>query len=366
MKRLSFVLFILCVSPVSGSSLFGGDKTENSEVQGQPVSPQGAEHTSMSHPAMPHAPQGSTPQSQTLSVAGGGPQVYMNPGSRTPSFSRGDGPRMQGGRPIVPVQQGRMPDGSPMRGHPPIRRDDIQQIIRARTGHQPGINNPRQMNMSDFRRRFFSPVNRARFSARVRSEHPEFFHFFNSSFFARRNYYPYYYYHGARWFSWPTWTIVNNWFPYDWRSPIYYDNSGYPVIVNYEEAPQEQEVPSRMPVPATARAPQGDWLPLGVFLAAKSEEQAPFSTLIIQLAVNKEGGIAGTYYNATTDQTYLLQGYVDPKTQEASWVLSDASTSPLMTTGIFNLTQDLVNVIVHFTDGTLQSWVLVRLDEEET
>lgn len=352
--KTSFFIFFISIS-AAVASLFASDKNMISDQKGQPAGQQRAGHAPAMQPAMPHAPQAMPHQGQHLPAGGGGQRIFVNPGNRTPSFSRGGGPVS---RPMVPGQPGRMPGVSPKRGHPPIKRGDIQQLINARRGDRPNINNARQMNFHDFRNRFFSHDNRSRFSARVRRDNPNFFHFFNSNFFDRRNYYPYYYYHGARWFGWPTWTVINNWFPYDWQSPIYYDDGGYPIFVKYEVAPPQEQ--------GEAAPLQGNWLPLGVFLAAKSEEEAPFSTLVIQLAVNKEGEIAGTYYNATTDKTYLLQGYVDPKTQEASWVLADTSTSPLMTTGIFNLTQETVNVIVHFTDGTLQTWVLVRLDEEQT
>lgn len=110
--------------------------------------------------------------------------------------------------------------------------------------------------------------------------------------------------------------------------------------------------------------PQGDWLPMGVFVAAQDQTQAAVSTMFVQLALNKEGFLAGTYYNAATDKTHTLEGMVDKQTQQAIWKLSENASSPVMSTQLYNLTQDVVPVRVYFPERkTSQSWLLIRLDE---
>lgn len=54
-------------------------------------------------------------------------------------------------------------------------------------------------------------------------------------------------------------------------------------------------------------------MPLGVF--AVSEENATDSGMLLQLAVSKEGIIAGTYYNDVTGSSRPVEGTVDQKTQ---------------------------------------------------
>ena len=63
--------------------------------------------------------------------------------------------------------------------------------------------------------------------------------------------------------------------------------------------------------PATVSDP--DWLPLGAF--AFTREGVDDSQAMIELAVNKQGVIAGTYYNEATGVSRPLKGTVDRKTQ---------------------------------------------------
>ena len=51
-------------------------------------------------------------------------------------------------------------------------------------------------------------------------------------------------------------------------------------------------------------------------------------------------------------------------TQRVVWVVT-GKTSPIMETGIFNLTKDEAPALLHFADGQTQQWLLVRLEEPE-
>lgn len=109
-----------------------------------------------------------------------------------------------------------------------------------------------------------------------------------------------------------------------------------------------------------------EWMTLGVFAMTQDDGQstAASPTLYLQLAVSKEGVLAGTIYNSVTDTSKPIEGMVDRKTQRAAWVTSE-TTSPIMETGISNLTKDEAPALLHFADGRTQQWLLVRLEEPE-
>lgn len=189
---------------------------------------------------------------------------------------------------------------------------------------------------------------------RVRSQlsqiRPEFDRGFNRNFFDRHHYHPTYVVN--IWNPVP-WGAINGWLGWGWQYPAYYDDSGYPFPV--ENVPVEY---SQEPL-----SPEGDWLPLGNFVAGRTVDQAGYSTMFVQLALNQSGEIAGSYYNASTNQVHPLDGLVDQASQQVVWQVSDIPDSPYMTTGLYNLTQDVTNVQVTFSDGTQQTWYLVRLNE---
>ena len=146
--------------------------------------------------------------------------------------------------------------------------------------------------------------------------------------------------------------------PWGWNAPVYYDDYGDAVTLpsdggSYDYAPEN----------APAAPAQGDWLPLGVFAVGQDLGEAQDSDLFMQLALSKEGEISGTYYNALTDDTHPIEGSVDSGTQEAAWKISDDPYSPIMTTGLYNLTQDTATIQVYFSDAPQQTWFLARVNE---
>lgn len=188
---------------------------------------------------------------------------------------------------------------------------------------------------------------------KFRHDHRDHSEWFSDRFFVRHNYYPYYYRHGYDWWRPIGWGGIATWLAWDNIAPIYYDDGGYPVVqtIDVTNYSTQQTIF------------EGDWLPLGVFAAGRDVNQASLSNLFVQLAIDKDGDLAGTYYNATTDQVYQLEGAVDSETQQAVWKLTEDPNSPLMITGVYNLTQDIAPVQVQFSDGTEQSWIFVRLNE---
>ena len=86
--------------------------------------------------------------------------------------------------------------------------------------------------------------------------------------------------------------------------------------------------------------------------------------MFVQLAVDKQAVIAGTFHNSATDQTFDLEGAVDRESQRSAWVIADKDW-PIMETGVSNLTKDEAPALVHFADGQTQQWLMVRLEEPE-
>ena len=104
-------------------------------------------------------------------------------------------------------------------------------------------------------------------------------------------------------------------------------------------------------------AEDDNWMPLGVFAMQKDKSAA--SNMLLQLSVSRDGTIAGSYANQDTGGHATVQGAVDKETQRAAWSFGD-DRSPVMETGIFNLTKDETAALVHFGDGKTQQWYLVR------
>jgi len=184
---------------------------------------------------------------------------------------------------------------------------------------------------------------------------------------------PYPYYH---WWRHAAWAAAVGWVVgASWGSPVYYDYgdniyyqdeqvymNGSPVASAEEYYQQATDLATSAP---PAQASEAEWLPLGVF--AISRDQATDSNVILQLAVDKNGVIAGTYYNTTTDIARPVRGMVDKKTQRAAWTFSDGkNTDIIMETGLFNLTQDQTEALVHFGKAKTQQVLMVRLDQPKS
>ena len=171
----------------------------------------------------------------------------------------------------------------------------------------------------------------------------------------------------AAWASLGGWVAGSSWDSptyYDYGEGVYYEDDqvysgGKPVASAVEYYQQASDLAKSAP---PEQASETEWLPLGVF--AISRDQATDSNAILQLAVSKDGVIAGTYYNSTTDIARPVRGMVDKKTQRAAWTFSDGkNTDILMETGIFNLTQDQAGALVHFGKERTQQVLMVRLNE---
>lgn len=160
---------------------------------------------------------------------------------------------------------------------------------------------------------------------------------------------------------------------YDYGTLIYYDDyfmyiDGEPFATGPQFsqqaivlADQGREIIAEKP-PVADHSNPDDWLPLGMFALVNEDEGEPI--MYLQLAVDQDGVIAGTYFNTLTDSTLPVFGMVDSESQRAAWSVGDKSTT-VMETGIFNLTEDEAPVLIHFGEESRQNWLLVRLPGEE-
>jgi hypothetical protein len=179
-------------------------------------------------------------------------------------------------------------------------------------------------------------------------------------------------------YRWATWGALTGWFgwgsgytetPYYYGDNVYYSEEqvyyGDTVVATAEEyANQAAAIIDSAPEnvnPATS-----EWLPLGVFAVTQDKQASgPVPTLFMQLTVNKEGVLAGTFKNETTGETQQLEGMIDKKSQRVAWCVVDKSW-PIVETGLSNLTQETFPALLHFSDGTTQQWLFVRLEEKKT
>ncbi|MBR5710166.1 MAG: hypothetical protein IKX40_05365, partial [Thermoguttaceae bacterium] len=192
----------------------------------------------------------------------------------------------------------------------------------------------------------------------------------------------YYYYRSAYpvyyWWGTPTWNSIRGFYPtYNWTSPFYYDYGQNVVIgpdsyvyinnqrvtTQYEYAQSAAELASYGMPSTTANQTNLQWLPLGTFALSTSPTNPQASTkAAIQLAATNDGLISGSFYNRDTNQTFPIQGRVDPQTQRVAFYVIGAENT-VFETGMYNLTQSQTPVMIHKNGGrTTQNALLVRLN----
>ena len=173
---------------------------------------------------------------------------------------------------------------------------------------------------------------------------------------------------------------MTNWIVFGWDRPyywdygpggniyyrdnyVYYDNNQYlPVNQYYREV---YDLAHSVPKIDPSQAEQMDWKPLGVFAAMRDNDP---NQRTLQLAVNKNGVLSGTYYNTQNGQVHPLTGMVDDRTQRAAWAFADGEHPEIVfETSIYNLTEPESSMMVHFGPQASQAetWCLVRLERPE-
>ena len=197
-----------------------------------------------------------------------------------------------------------------------------------------------------------------------RDHHPRHDFWRDNPYAARRRW--------TRPYRWATFGAVAGFFPWRWNEPttysygdnVYYEGDevyyGDKAVASTDEYAEQAQT-------LVANAPEVDedieWMSLGVFAVTQDgEESGAPPTLFLQLAINKQGIIAGTFQNTATENSQPIEGMIDQKSQRTAWSV-EGKQWPIMETGISNLTQDTAPVLVHFEDGQTQQWLLVRLEE---
>ncbi len=104
------------------------------------------------------------------------------------------------------------------------------------------------------------------------------------------------------------------------------------------------------------------WLPLGVF-AVVAEGQTTTDKLV-QLAVNKDGVVRGNYQDLLADKITPIIGSVDKETQRVAMKI-EGNNLLVAETGLYNLTNDEVPVLLQFGAARQENRTLIRLNEEE-
>lgn len=216
-----------------------------------------------------------------------------------------------------------------------------------------------------------------RVSQRVQQSQPGFNQWFDRSFFDRHNL-DNNYATGTNLWRPAAWATLANWGAWDWATPYYYDNgNAYPItdtsgtttssynttpMQSYTTTPSQPTWPQPVQNTQTTQV-EGDWLPLGIFAVSSQANAAAQTNRFLQLAINRNGEISGVLFNSATDAAQDLIGTVNSNTQMAYWSLANRPGAPVASTGIYNLTEDQTSINVRFSDGSNQTWTLVRLQQ---
>ncbi len=155
---------------------------------------------------------------------------------------------------------------------------------------------------------------------------------------------------------------------YDYGQNLYYEGDnvyydGAVVATADEYAQQAYTIATSVP---EVEPDDVQWMPLGVFALTQKDDAATVenASLFMQLAISKEGIIAGTIQNTSTDNSIEVEGTIDMQSQRSAWGEVGKSW-PIMETGIHNLTKDDAGVLLHFEDGQTQQWRIVRVEQPE-
>jgi len=174
------------------------------------------------------------------------------------------------------------------------------------------------------------------------------------------------------WWWWrpAPWGAINAFFGTDWSEPIAYDYGsdviwgpdevyvhGEPVGTPATYAHRVIELANPPPI-AEEPVAEENWRSLGVW--ALAQEDQGDAVMFFQLSVNREGIISGAYANALSGENRPVTGRVDKATQLAAWHIGDEKDK-VFEAGLSNLTQDQASCLVHFGNGQVQNWLLVRL-----
>jgi hypothetical protein len=188
---------------------------------------------------------------------------------------------------------------------------------------------------------------------------------------------------GGPW-AWASWGALDSWFVfgpavqpiyYNYGDNITYTNNNvymdgeplasaadyYQSAVSLAQVGEQANAPSQQPGSSPPAGQDPQWLSLGVFQALPANEKT--STMMFQLAVNKQGIVRGNYFNTADNVQQPIEGSVDKNTQRISWVVNDRKKI-IFDTGLYNLTKSETPVLVHMSKDSTEQWLFVRINEK--
>jgi hypothetical protein len=137
---------------------------------------------------------------------------------------------------------------------------------------------------------------------------------------------------------------------------VYYGDEPYATAAEYYEQATE--------IAASVEPTQNeDWLPLGVFYLVADASQTS-SDKMVNLAINRDGAVAGVLYDQLTQQQTQLTGAVDKEAQRVA-VRIEGDDSLVAEMGLYNLTEAQVPVLLHFGPDRQESRLLIRAPQPE-
>lgn len=112
---------------------------------------------------------------------------------------------------------------------------------------------------------------------------------------------------------------------------------------------------------ATTTADQ--WQPLGVFsLVQKGQSQ---SSMLLQLAINRDGIVRGNYYNQLTSESQQVYGSLNKQTQRISFTIGQ-NNQTVFDTSLTDITKDDAPVLVHYSATNTEGMMMVRVQQPKT
>ncbi len=156
-------------------------------------------------------------------------------------------------------------------------------------------------------------------------------------------------------------TAQPRYYAYGSGGNVYYENNVVYVDGQAAGTPEQYAQQSTALVAsAPAQVADTEWLPLGAF--ALTREGVDDSQAMLELAVNKQGVLAGTYYNEATEVSRSLKGMLDQTSQRAAMGFADGKNAEVvLETGIYNLTQEEAPALLHQGQERSTPVLLVRL-----
>lgn len=185
------------------------------------------------------------------------------------------------------------------------------------------------------------------------------------------------------WWGWTPAGRLTSWLVFGWDRPrywdygygnniwyddgyVYYDGDRYLPVNEYYQ--QCYDLAHSVPQISQQEAENMDWAPLGVFAAARNSQDADAGDTSLQLAVNKDGVISGTYFSTKNNEVHPVMGMVDDHNKRAAFAFADG-TQPktVFETSIFNLTKSETTMMVHRgpNENDTEVWHLVRIEQPE-